>query len=100
MLSTYYQQELQKLRELARDFAKIHPAIAPMLSGTTSDPDVERLLEGVAFLTGLLHHKLDDEFPELIHGLIDIIFPHYLRPIPSTSIVMFTPKPSMMETMK
>ena len=98
MFNKYYQQQLQNLRELTREFSKVHPAIAPMLSGTTSDPDVERLLEGVAFLTGLLHRKLDDEFPEIIHGLMDIIFPHYLRPIPSTSIVMFFPKPSMRET--
>ena len=83
MFNKYYQQQLQNLRELTREFSKVHPAIAPMLSGTTSDPDVERLLEGVAFMTGLLHRKLDDEFPEIIHGLMDIIFPHYLRPIPS-----------------
>ena len=98
MFNKYYQQELQNLRELAREFSKAHPAIAPMLSGPSSDPDVERLLEGVAFLTGLLHRKLDDEFPEIIHGLMDSIFPHYLRPIPSTSIVVFSPKPSLQES--
>ncbi|MFC1852435.1 type VI secretion system baseplate subunit TssF, partial [candidate division CSSED10-310 bacterium] len=95
----YYQQELQNLRELAKEFAREHPAIAPMLSGQTSDPDVERLLEGVAFLTGLLHQKLEDEFPEIIHGLTDIIFPHFLKPIPSASIVSFYPKPSLKETL-
>ncbi|MBN1290603.1 MAG: type VI secretion system baseplate subunit TssF [Candidatus Latescibacteria bacterium] len=100
MFNIYYQQELQNLRDLAREFSKVHPSIAPLLSGTSSDPDVERLLEGVAFLTGLLHRKLDDEFPEIIHGLMDIIFPHFLRPIPSTSIVVFSPKPSMQETIK
>ena len=100
MFNKYYQQELQNLRDLAGEFSTSHPAIAPMLSGTSADPDVERLLEGVAFLTGLLHRKLDDEFPEIIHGLMDIIFPHYLRPVPSTSIVVFTPKPSMQETIK
>ncbi|MCD6308234.1 MAG: type VI secretion system baseplate subunit TssF, partial [Candidatus Latescibacteria bacterium] len=98
MFNKYYQQELQNLRELARDFSRVHPAISPMLSGTTSDPDVERLLEGSAFLTGLLRQKLDNEFPEIIHGLTDIIFPHLLRPVPSTSIVMFSPKPSLQET--
>jgi len=98
MFNKYYQQELQNLRELAVEFSRLHPAIAPLLSGPTSDPDVERLLEGVAFLTGLLHRKLDDDFPEIIHGLINIIFPHYLRPIPSCSIVVFQPKAGMMET--
>ena len=32
-------------------------------------PDVERLLEGVAFLNGLTRQKLDDEFPELLQEL-------------------------------
>jgi len=98
MFNKYYQQELQNLRDLGQEFSKVHPAIAPMLSGPTSDPDVERLLEGVAFLTGLLHRKLDDDYPEIIHGLMDITFPHYLRPIPSTSIVAFKPKQSLLET--
>ncbi|MEE9556699.1 MAG: type VI secretion system baseplate subunit TssF, partial [Candidatus Adiutricales bacterium] len=83
----HYQQELQNLKELAVEFSKAHPALAPMLSGQTQDPDVERLLEGVAFLTGMLREKLEDEFPEIIHGLLDLIFPHYLRPAPSTTMI-------------
>ena len=65
MFNRHYQQELQNLKELAVEFSKAHPALAPMLSGQTPDPDVERLLEGVAFLTGLLRQKLEDEFPEI-----------------------------------
>lgn len=68
-----------------------------MLSGPKPDPDVERLLEGVAFLNGLLQQKLDDEFPELIHSLMDVIFPHYVRPMPSISIVNFKAKPGLNE---
>jgi type VI secretion system protein ImpG len=98
MINPYYQRELAHLRELAVEFSKAHPALAPMLSGPTQDPDVERLLEGTAFLTGLLRQKLDDEFPEVIHGLMSLIFPHYLRPLPSTTIIKFAPKPSLMET--
>ena len=99
LFNRYYQQELQNLRELAVEFSKAHPALAPMLSGQTPDPDVERLLEGVAFLAGLLRQKIDDEFPEIIHGLTDLIFPHYLRPIPSSTMIAFTPKPSLRETL-
>jgi len=100
LYNKYYQHELFKLRELAKEFARAHPAAAPMLSSESVDPDVERLLEGTAFLTGHLHHKIDDDFPEVIHGLMDIVYPHYLRPIPSISIVSFTPKPSLIETIK
>jgi type VI secretion system protein ImpG len=97
MINPYYQQELTYLKELAVEFSKAHPALAPMLSGPTSDPDVERLLEGTAFLTGMVREKLDDQFPELLHSLLQLIMPHYLRPIPSATIIQFMPKPGLME---
>jgi type VI secretion system protein ImpG len=99
MFNRYFQQELDNLRELAADFSKAHPALAPMLGGPTSDPDVERLLEGTAFLTALLRQKLDDEFPEIIHELVQLIWPHYLRPIASMTIIAFTPKPALKQSM-
>jgi len=95
MFNRYYQEELAHLKELGADFAKAHPALAPMLSGPSTDPDVERLLEGVAFLTALLRQKLDDEFPELINEVMQLIWPHYLRPIPSTTMIAFSPKPTL-----
>lgn len=97
MFNRHFQEELANLRELGEAFSKAHPAVAPMLSGSTADPDVERLLEGVAFLTALLREKLDDDFPEIIHELTRLIWPHYLRPIPSTTIVAFHPKPTVKE---
>jgi type VI secretion system protein ImpG len=100
LFNKYYQQELHKLKKLAKEFSQAHPAAAPMLASESVDPDVERLLEGTAFLTGHLQHKIDDEFPEIIHGLMDIVYPHYLKPIPCTSIISFTPKPSLIETIK
>ena len=97
MFSKYYQQELFNLKELTSEFSEAHPAIAPMLTGPSADPDVERILEGVAFLTGLLHQKLDEDLPEISHGLMDVVFPHFLRPLPATSIVAFTPKPGLQD---
>ena len=73
MFPKYFQEELSNLRELGAEFSKAHPALAPMLSGPQADPDVERLLEGTAFLTSLLRQKLDDEFPEIIHDLLQIV---------------------------
>ncbi len=98
MFNRYFQDELANLRDLGAEFAESHPAIAPMLSGATTDPDVERLLEGVAFLTALMRQKLDDDFPEIIHELIRLIWPHYLRPIPSCTVVSFRPKPTLKQS--
>src|SRR6185503_2447558 len=95
MFNKYYQDELSYLRELGREFAQAYPAIAPMLAERGGDPDVERLLEGVAFLTGKIRQKLDDELPEVIHSVAALLFPHYLRQIPATSIVEFTPLPNV-----
>jgi type VI secretion system protein ImpG len=99
MFNRYFQEELTHLRDLGKEFSKAHPALAPKLAGTTPDPDVERVLEGVAFLTALLRQKLDDEFPEIINELMHLIWPHYLRPIPSTTIVAFTPKPTLKQSL-
>ena len=53
------------------------------------DPHVERLLEAFAFLAARVHLKIDDEFPEITEALLSILYPHYIRPIPSMSIVQF-----------
>src|SRR5687767_12680120 len=95
MFNKYYQDELSYLRELGREFAAAYPAIAPMLAERGGDPDVERLLEGVAFLTGKLRQKIDDELPEVIHSVAALLFPHYVRQIPAASIVEFSPLPNV-----
>src|SRR5215203_4307852 len=95
MFNKYYQDELTYLRELGREFASAYPAIAPLLAERGGDPDVERLLEGVAFLTGKIRQKLDDELPEVIHSVASLLFPHYLRQVPATSVIEFTPLPNV-----
>jgi len=89
MNTRYYQEELQYLRELGREFALEHPHLAPMLAEAGSDPDVERVLQGVAYLTGAIRERLDDDLPELTQTLLEMTWPHYLRPLPSFSIVEF-----------
>lgn len=90
MLSNYYQNELNSLRNLADEFARRNPALAPMLGAEkASDPDVERLLEGVAFLTSIIHQRLDNEFPEFIQTLTHLLYPQFLKPIPCMSVLQF-----------
>ncbi len=96
----YYQDELAFLRELGREFAKANPDAAAFLAEPGSDPDVERLLEGTAFLTGRIRQKLDDELPEVTHALIDALFPHYLRPLPAMTMIQFSPAPTQRETIR
>lgn len=87
----YFRDELAFLREQGQEFSRVHPQLARYLDGQTKDPDVERLLEGFAFLTGRLRQKVRDEFPELTHSIINMLWPNYLRPVPSITIIRFHP---------
>lgn len=93
-LNPYYEDELSYLRELGRDFAQANPKLAPFLGRDATDPDVERLLEGFAFLVARLRQKLDDEFPEFVHGLLRAVWPQYLQPLPPITTLAFALKPS------
>ncbi|AIQ99831.1 type VI secretion protein [Pluralibacter gergoviae] len=86
----YFRDELAWLRLQGRQFAQAHPELTRFLSEQTTDPDVERLLEGFAFLTGNLRAKIEDQFPELTHGLLNMLLPNYLRPVPSMTIMQFS----------
>ena len=90
-LEKYFRDELDYLRELGKQISIEKPHISNFLSEKSSDPDVERLLEGFAFLTGTLKAKIEDEFPEFTHSMIDMLWPDYLRPTPSMTIVEFNP---------
>lgn len=91
-LRIYYEDELTYLRQTATEFAQKYPGVASRLALEPSkcdDPHVERLLEGFAFLAARVHLKIDDEFPEITEALLSVIYPHFIRPIPSMSIVQF-----------
>ncbi len=97
MISDHFQRELNMFRERGKAFARLHPALAPMLAEEGADPDVERLLEGAAYMSAAIREKLDDELPEIIHSLLNMVAPHYLRPLPSATIMAFTPRRALRE---
>lgn len=96
-LLLYYERELRFLREMGAEFADKYPKIAQRLvlePDKCEDPHVERMLEAFAFLAARVHLKIDDEFPEITEALLTVLYPHYLRPIPSMSIVEFDLDPA------
>ncbi|HLJ50223.1 MAG TPA: type VI secretion system baseplate subunit TssF [Bryobacteraceae bacterium] len=96
-LRLYYERELTYIRQMGVEFAQKYPKIASRLvleADKCEDPHVERLLESFAFLAARVHLKIDDEFPEITEALLSIVYPHYIRPIPSMSIVEFVTDPS------
>lgn len=88
-----YNSELQYVRRMGDQFARTHPQIAGHLRFGTEgdyDPYVGRLVEAFALLNARTRQKLDDEFPEIAASYLEIILPHYQRPVPSACIVGMT----------
>ena len=62
----------------AAQFAEKYPKVASRLAlepTKCEDPHVERLLESFAFLAARIHLKMEDEFPEITDGLLNIVYP-------------------------
>jgi len=92
-LLEYYERELSYLRQMGAEFGERYPAVAGRLllePDRCGDPHVERMLEAFSFLAARIHIRLDDDLPELTEGMLDIVYPHYLRPVPAMSIAQFT----------
>ena len=93
-LLRYYNRELQHVREMGGEFARDYPKIAGRLGlegFECADPYVERLLEGFAFLAARVQLKIDAQFPVFTQHLLEMIYPHYLAPVPSIAVVQFQP---------
>ena len=91
-LLPHYERELAMLRRSLHDFAARYPKIAARLaiSGEHSDdPHVERMLQSFALLAARIDTRLEDDYPEFTEGMLQALYPHYLRPYPSCSIVEF-----------
>ena len=89
---SYYNKELRFLREMGQEFAKQYPKIASRLklsANETPDPYVERLLEGVAYLTARTQLKIDAEYPRFVQRILEVIYPQFLYPTPASTIIKF-----------
>lgn len=93
-LFAQYERELVTLRQLCREYAERYPKVAAKLQlggEACDDPHVERLIQSVALLCARVSKRLDDAYPQFTEALLNLLFPHYLRPFPSCAIVRFLP---------
>ncbi|MDR2853139.1 MAG: type VI secretion system baseplate subunit TssF, partial [Burkholderiaceae bacterium] len=91
-LLPFYERELAFLRDYGPEFAKGFPKIASRLAASadrSEDPNVDRIIQSFALLTSRISKKLDDDYPEFTEALLEILYPHYLRPFPSCTIARF-----------
>jgi type VI secretion system protein ImpG len=102
-LLPFYEQELTALLQHTKQFGQRYPKIAARLgiSGeNVEDPHIERLIQSVSFLSARIRKKLEDEYPELTESYLQVLFPHYLRAVPSCSIAYFEYSNIRTETIK
>ncbi|TFG87150.1 MAG: type VI secretion system baseplate subunit TssF, partial [Gemmatimonadales bacterium] len=86
----YYERELRFIRRELGDFAERYPAVAGQLllePDKCEDPHVERLIEAFSMLTARVQMRLDDDFPEITGAFLSLLQPHYLAPVPSSTVV-------------
>ena len=94
LLLRYYERELQFVKEMGAEYAAEFPKIAGRLGIDgieTSDPYVERLYEGFAFLAARVQLRIDADYPRFSQNLLNIVYPQYLAPTPSMAVVQFRP---------
>lgn len=95
-LLAHYEYELGLLADALADFGKRYPRIAARLglsNGHSDEPHVERLSQAFAFLAARIGVKLDDDYPEFTEPLLELLYPGYLRTVPSCAIAQFDPSP-------
>src|SRR5210317_2428037 len=91
----HYNIELSFMQEMGNEFSRHFPKVAGRLGMEgleCADPYVERMLEGFAFLTARVQLKIEEEFPKFCQHLLELVYPDYLAPLPSMTIVQLQPK--------
>jgi type VI secretion system protein ImpG len=91
-LLDYYERELAYLRSAGQAFARRHPKVAERLelsADESPDPHVERLIESFAFLAARIHQNIDDSTSDVANNLLEQLYPHAVRPLPSATIARF-----------
>ncbi len=90
----WYERELEFLRMSVDRFSREHPMLAKSLGASkdgVEDPHVARVIESFALLTARLSQQLSEESTQLSAGLLEIMFPLILEPLPSACLLQVPP---------
>jgi type VI secretion system protein ImpG len=86
----YYERELSTMQSFNAEFAAEFPAQAGQLGmegGQRDDPHIERFIQATALSNARIAKLIDDNDHKVTEALLQVTYPHYLQPFPSTSIV-------------
>ncbi len=82
----YFERELAYVRKSLTEFSRSNPEQANSLKlnqSSNEDPNISRLIDGMALLTAKTEKKFDEQLPELLQDLFNILYPGYLQTSPS-----------------
>jgi type VI secretion system protein ImpG len=86
----YYERELNIMQRFNAEFAAEFPAQAGRLGmdgGQRDDPHIERFIQATALSNARTAKLIDDNDQKMTEALLQVNYPHYLRPFPSTAIL-------------
>lgn len=89
-LRPYYERELGALQDLSAEFAAAFPAQAGLLGmqdGKHDDPHIGRFIQATALSNARTAKLIDDNDSKVTEALLNVNYPHYLQPFPSSAIV-------------
>jgi type VI secretion system protein ImpG len=92
-----YRSELIYLRTESENFAARHPNVARHLRRShpaSGDPQIQHLIESVAFLTAGVHRELDRVNPKTASAILENLCPSLTQPVPSMTIMQMTLDPA------
>ncbi|GAA3924027.1 type VI secretion system baseplate subunit TssF [Litoribacillus peritrichatus] len=99
-LMRYYERELAYIRKALVGFSQRHPEQAAKLQGkqnNAEDPNITRLIDGMALLTAKTELRLDEQFPEIVESLLTILYPGYTQILPSCTNLTLAPDPEQLQ---
>ncbi|NAX22320.1 type VI secretion system baseplate subunit TssF [Vibrio sp. V39_P1S14PM300] len=92
-LLRYYEQELAFVRRSLGLFSSEYPEHARSLNlnqGKIEDPSIARLLDGVALLNATIEKQLSEQLPDVVEGLLGVLYPSYTQLVPSIAYLQPT----------
>ena len=96
----YFEQELAFVRRSLGQFGQQYPDHAEKLKihqGKIEDPSMARLLDGVALLNANVEKRLSEQLPEVIEGILGVLYPSYIQTVPSIAYLELNTKEGEIE---
>ncbi|WP_281558502.1 type VI secretion system baseplate subunit TssF [Thalassomonas sp. RHCl1] len=87
----YYERELAYVRQSLDQFALQYPGAARDLGLKGEDPDISRLIDGMALLMANTQQRLDQQMPRIGSALLQLLYPAMLEITPSFACLALAP---------